>query len=318
MPWRDRYFRAMQLISWNVQWCRGLDGRVDPARIVAEIRRLGDFDVICLQEIADNFPDPRLAGSAGEDQFAALAALLPAHALIAGRAVDHPGDDAAREEDSASAVGFIATPPSGAPESLRRRRFGNAVFSRLPIGQVFRHTLPFPHDAGLAGMPRIAIEAVVIASFGALRVITTHLEYFSRRQRAAQVDALRAVYAEGYAYAGECVDDGDRSPFQRFVRPAATLFCGDFNMPGTDPLYDRMLAPFDDGTPRLHDAWNAVHPNDVQPPSFCVHQPYAPGMKPYACDFVFVNDPLREHLRDVQVDLATLASDHQPVLVTLR
>ena len=67
----------MILITWNVQWCRGVDGRVDPARIVAEAKQLADFDVLCLQEIADNFPHPRLAGSAGEDQFAALAALLP-------------------------------------------------------------------------------------------------------------------------------------------------------------------------------------------------------------------------------------------------
>ena len=46
----------MKLITWNVQWCRGVDGRVDPARIVAEAKRLADFDVLCLQEIADNFP----------------------------------------------------------------------------------------------------------------------------------------------------------------------------------------------------------------------------------------------------------------------
>ena len=52
-------------------------------------------------------------------------------------------------------------------------------------------------------------------------------------------------------------------------------------MPATDPL----LAAFDDGTPRLRDAWNAVHPEDAQPPTFCIHQPYAPGMKPYACEF---------------------------------
>ena len=35
-------------------------------------------------------------------------------------------------------------------------------------------------------------------------------------------------------------------------------------------------------------------------------------------NFIFVNDPLQEHVHDVRVDLATLASDHQPVLVTLR
>lgn len=55
----------MRLISWNVQWCRGMDGRVDPKRIAAEARRLADPDVICLQELARNFPD--MEGSAGED-----------------------------------------------------------------------------------------------------------------------------------------------------------------------------------------------------------------------------------------------------------
>ena len=69
----------MKIITWNTQWCRGIDGRVDPARIVAEAKRLADFDVLCLQEIADNFPDPRLGGSKGEDQFAAIASLLPGY-----------------------------------------------------------------------------------------------------------------------------------------------------------------------------------------------------------------------------------------------
>jgi hypothetical protein len=55
----------MRLISWNVQWCRGMNGRVDPKRIAAEARRLADPDVICLQELARNFPD--MEGSAGED-----------------------------------------------------------------------------------------------------------------------------------------------------------------------------------------------------------------------------------------------------------
>ena len=74
----------MKLITWNVQWCRGVDGRVDPVRIVAEARALADFDVLCVQEIADNFPDPRLAGNPDDDQFAALAALLPGYTAAPG------------------------------------------------------------------------------------------------------------------------------------------------------------------------------------------------------------------------------------------
>jgi endonuclease/exonuclease/phosphatase family metal-dependent hydrolase len=144
----------MILITWNVQWCRGVDGVVDPARIVAEAARLADFDVLCLQEIADNYPDPRLAGSDGHDQFARLAQLLPGFAAVPGVAVDQPGD------------------------GDRRRRFGNMILSRLPVRQVYRYLLPYPCDPGVPGMPRIAIEAVVGAPSGDLRVITTHLEYY--------------------------------------------------------------------------------------------------------------------------------------------
>jgi endonuclease/exonuclease/phosphatase family metal-dependent hydrolase len=121
--------------------------------MVDEARRLADFDVLCLQEIADNFPEPRLGSSAGEDQFALLAKLLPDHAAVPGVAVDHPGDGRAR------------------------RRFGNLILSRLPVRQVYRHLLPYPCDPGVPGMPRIALEAVVGAAFGDVRVITTHLEY---------------------------------------------------------------------------------------------------------------------------------------------
>src|SRR5213075_3202100 len=76
-PRRRRAFqpkqRPMKIITWNVQWCRGVDRRVDPARIVAHAKALADFDVLCLQEIASNFPDPKLAGSRGENQFAEIA-----------------------------------------------------------------------------------------------------------------------------------------------------------------------------------------------------------------------------------------------------
>jgi endonuclease/exonuclease/phosphatase family metal-dependent hydrolase len=45
----------MKLVTWNIQWCRGCDGRVDPQRIVDDARAFADFDVLCLQEVAANF-----------------------------------------------------------------------------------------------------------------------------------------------------------------------------------------------------------------------------------------------------------------------
>jgi endonuclease/exonuclease/phosphatase family metal-dependent hydrolase len=43
----------MKLITWNIQWCRGCDGLVDPVRIIHTVRQLADFDVLCLQEVSD-------------------------------------------------------------------------------------------------------------------------------------------------------------------------------------------------------------------------------------------------------------------------
>ncbi len=60
----------MKLITWNIQWGLGMDGRCDLARVVADA-----FDVLCLQEVSDNFPE--LRGTRGANQFAELAKLMP-------------------------------------------------------------------------------------------------------------------------------------------------------------------------------------------------------------------------------------------------
>ena len=41
----------MRLSSWNIQWGRGADGKVDLQRTVNALKAIGDLDVICLQEI---------------------------------------------------------------------------------------------------------------------------------------------------------------------------------------------------------------------------------------------------------------------------
>jgi endonuclease/exonuclease/phosphatase family metal-dependent hydrolase len=220
--------------------------------------------------------------------------LLPGFTAIPGVAVDQPADDG------------------------RRRRFGNMILSRLPVVQVYRHVLPYPLDAGVPGMPRIAIEAIVRTASGDVRVVTTHLEYYSARQRMAQVDALRAIYAEGHAYARDAavtIDDG--GPFQTFVRPRATVITGDCNFEPDSPEYRRMLAPFDDATPPLVDAWHVAHPGIAHPSTFKIYQKDEPTDPELHCDFIFVGDELRPRVRAIRVDGQTQASDHQPVILSL-
>jgi len=283
----------MKIVTWNVQWCRGIDGRVDPARIVAEARRIADFDVLCLQEVADNFPHPRLEGNDERDQFGAIAALLPGFEAVPGVAVDHPG------------------------EGARRRRFGNMILSRLPVRQVFRWLLPHPLEPGKPWMPRIAVEAVIGAPGGDVRVVTTHLEWYSVVQRAAQVEALRRIYADGHAHAREAkvtMDDG--GTFQTFLRPKATVICGDFNLEHASDLHARMIAPFDDGTPALANAFELLHPGEPYPATFCIYN-VMPGYGQLHCDFFFVSPEAAARVTGWQIDQQTQASDHQPLVLTL-
>jgi len=284
----------MELLSWNVRWCRGIDGRVDPARIAREARRLGDADVICLQEVADNYA--ALPGSAGEDQVAALAREFPEHHQAFAWGVDVP-DHQGR---------------SG------RCRFGNLILSRLPLGRVLRHSLPWPAAAGMPSMPRVALEAVVDAPFGPLRVVTTHLEYYSPAQRAAQIERLRELHAEACEHAAAQPSDAYAGgPFHHLPRPASAIVTGDFNLPPEDLLHARLQAPFGGATPRLVDAWSSLHRGSPHPASVRLHDA-EPGETPYCCDYIFLTQDLAPRLSLVRIDAETRASDHQPVMIRLR
>jgi endonuclease/exonuclease/phosphatase family metal-dependent hydrolase len=268
----------MRLLSWNVQWCRGMDGRVDPKRIAAEARRLADPDVICLQEIARNFPE--MAGSAGEDQVLELMRALEGYRGFFAPAVDIPGKKG-------------------------RRRFGNLILTRLPAGRVMRHALPWPAAPAVQSMPRAALEVVVESGFGPLRVMTTHLEYYSAHHREAQIERLKELHLEARAPHLRVEEPGSYEPHDR---AKSALVCGDFNLKPDDPLHRKML---DAG---FADAWQALNPGRPHSHTFKLHEEQE---KPYCCDYVFVTPDLAPRLRSIRIDSQTQASDHQPVMVEL-
>jgi len=279
------------LITWNIQWGRGCDDRVDLQRIVRTARGMADFDVLCLQEVARNFPD--LPGSGGEDQFRLLAELLPGYAAIEG-------------------VGTDVRAPDGA-----RNQFGNIILTRLPVLQAFRHLLPWPADPDVPSMQRVAVETVLQAPWGPLRVTTTHLEYYSARQRAAQIERLRELQAEAAAHAQDLSHTRkEGGPFENAVRPASGILTADFNFRPDDPLYARLQAPFAEDTPRYVDSWQIMHPGAPHAPTLGVFD-HEQWPQPFACDFIFVSGDLCERVREVRVNGDTDASDHQPVVLTL-
>jgi endonuclease/exonuclease/phosphatase family metal-dependent hydrolase len=273
----------MQLLQWNIQWCRGMDGRVDPARIARAARALCDPDVICLQEVADNYD--ALDGSSGENQFELLEHLFPGYSAHCACAVDVPDGKGGR------------------------RRFGNMILSRLPVRTLFRHSLPWPPEAGVQNMPRVALEAVIEAPWGLVSVSSTHLEYYSARQRAAQVGRLCELQAERAAHAAaQPAKTWKPGPFEPFARPAASILAGDFNMRPDDPQVARLLEVW-------ADAWRIAHPGTPHPPSFGLFDREF-ASEPYCCDFVLVTADLAPRIASARIDLEARESDHQPVIVT--
>ncbi|WP_028219166.1 endonuclease/exonuclease/phosphatase family protein [Paraburkholderia oxyphila] len=304
----------MRLVSWNVQWGRDALGVVDLARTVREARRLADFDVLCLQEITRGFR--ALPGGPGDDQFAELAALLPGFTVIEGIGADLGVSVCADPADPAAAPGKPAM--GRAP----RRQFGNAIATRLPVAQVFRHLLPWPADPAAPSMQRVALEAVLdvsgaTSSGRALRVLVTHLEFYSERQRLAQVDALRQLQQEAAAHAAQPAPaENAEGPFARTERPVSAIVCGDFNSAFGSAAYARMLEPLA-GSPAFIDAWTALHPGATPPPTAGVYDTVQWSDGPLACDFVFVTEDLRGRLKRCEIDGATQASDHQPIVLEL-
>ncbi|CAJ0890620.1 hypothetical protein R20233_03502 [Ralstonia sp. LMG 32965] len=281
------------ILTWNIQWGRGADGRVSLTRQLTQAHEMGEFDVLCLQEVTSGFSD--LPGQPGIDQWSELAdALGPDYTVIAGFALErHNGTHV--------------------------QRFGNAIATRLPVHHIRRHALPCPADA-TPYMPRMAIEAIVQTPFGLLRIITTHLEYYSELQRLAQINALRAIHAEGCARANQASVLGtecEAGPFRPLAQTTSTIVCGDFNCkPDSTPK--RLATVPLTWEPALHDAWEIAHGTTPQPPTFGVHDRTGWTEPAYACDFMLISDPLRPRVLRMEVNSTTQASDHQPMLLELR
>ena len=284
----------MKIITWNVQWFCGLDGMIDIARVIKDARDMADFDVICMQEVAVNYP--RLAGDASHNQPEILKSLLPGFDVFFGAAVDELS-----------------------PDGKSRQRFGNLIATRLPAAQVCHYALPYPADAtpgGVRSMPRMCTSATLTTSFGAVRVMTTHLEFYSPPMRWAQAQDLLRLHREGCAHAvNPPLMDDSGSAFQSKPHTPHCILTGDFNFEPDSPEYALLNAP-QGSVNTLHDAWPFARPEAPHLPTFRLHdRRYGPV--PIACDFMFVSDTLPAHVRRIEVNLDTRASDHQPVLLEL-
>lgn len=281
----------MRIVSWNIQWGRGADGRVDLERTASVIRDIGAVDVICLQEVAQHFPG--LSGGHGEDGVGVLSAAFPGYEAVFGAALDVPDGKGGRA------------------------RFGNLTLSRVAVGQVFRHLLPSPADPAVPSMQRMCVEVVLASDAGGVRIMNTHLEYYSDLQRGAQIERLLALHRESALRARVRVPDKDTNPgFRAWPRPASAVLCGDFNCEPGSPGHVALQADPGPEVPRLCDAWLALNGTQAHPPTVGLHGAEWPD-RAFCCDFAFVSADLVPRISALRVVSDTSASDHQPLVLDL-
>jgi endonuclease/exonuclease/phosphatase family metal-dependent hydrolase len=177
--------------------------------------------------------------------------------------------------------------------------------------QVFHHLLPHPAEGGIKHMQRQTIEAVLETKSGPLRVMTTHLEYYSAAHRAAQVARLRAIQEE--------VADNEASPakpapspYDTVPRPASLVLCGDFNIQPDDAEYAQLFRP------PLVDAWRAARPGEPDPPTTGLFDRVQWPRGGHCRDYFALTPDVARRVARIDMDAATDASDHQPLRVVLR
>lgn len=278
----------IDIVTWNIQAGKGVDGAFDLDRIARVARGWGEPDVLCLQEVARFVPE-----IAPEDQVEILSRLFPGYAAIFGAAVDRAG------------------PAADSP----RCQFGNVVLSRLPVHEVFLHPLPQPADPAVKHMPRQATEVVVAAPSGPLRVVTTHFEFHSEAQRRAQANRLVEIQREVLDNAARPPHSAAGGLYGAPIRPPRCVMCGDFNAVAESAVYDDVLGAAGDRA--FLDAWVLTHAGAPHDPTCGIFDGDQWPEGPHCRDFFFVTPDLAPLSLAVDVNVETDASDHQPLRLKL-
>ena len=230
----------LTIVSWNIQYGKGVDGRIDLHRIADVVKQDGLPEVLCLQEVSRN--DPETAN--GSDQLSELQKLFPNYEIFYGASQNRSGG-----------------------KDGGRRQFGNLILTRRSPLQVLHHLLPSPADPKARFMSRQTTEIVLSTDSGALRLMNTHLEFFSEKQQLAQVQRIRDLHEEACAQTREAGLDFPNTPFARIQRPENMLICGDFNFVPESASYRLITSAFPDDVPDLVDAWDVIHPENDRSPT---------------------------------------------------
>jgi len=284
----------MKVVTYNIQFGLGKDGRNDLRRIADEV---GGADIIGLQEVERNWEH-----SGHVDQPEQLSSLLPEYYWVYGPYFDV---DASRKN------------PDGTIHNARRQ-FGNMVLSKTPILSKRLFPLPKTATTGHRNMAVGMLEAVVGQGEGkALRIYNIHLSAKSSKDRMTQIHQIRNTIArapaQGSAWTGSSPDPLWQQDKKAPPMPDEFMLLGDFNHGVDAPEYNQLTLSNGNKNDLL-DCWTLTgNPADKGATYFPADNPKN-GSR---IDFAFVDHKLRKRIRRTWIDNDAQGSDHQPFWVSI-
>lgn len=285
----------MHLVTYNIQYGTGKDGKVDLGRIVNEI---SGADVIAMQEV-DRF----WSRSNMNDQLEEITSRLPDHHWVYGAGVDLN----ASVRDSTGRL------------QNRRRQFGNLVLSKFPILASKNHLLPKMSFHAQLSIQRSMLDCIIAGPRGHVRIASVHLAHAAPPERIAQIDFIRKLQADagqdGGVLSGEHENWQEDEEFPSW--PHNSVLLGDFNMSPDEAAYAKLAGPLDAKYGRITqsngylDAW-ILSGGDPD----AGHTKFEDtGNR--RIDYCFVSPSLADRLLAVRVDEIAQGSDHQPLWVEM-
>ncbi len=281
----------MKLVTYNIQYSKGKDGRFDLDRITEVVR---EADVICMQEVVRNFeevPD--------RDQPARIAELLPRHYWVYGPTVD-------LDASTRAADGTVQN---------QRCQFGNMVLARWPILSSRLLLLPRVRSYEMIQGQRGALEAIIDGPDGPLRIYSVHLNHLNPRHRRVEIrhllPRLFAVPGEGTGVTGPTWHGREE-----VETPSDFIVMGDFNLQPDSGEYVEIVGESDyyygrsPAGDRLVDTWTQADNSITDGVTWYDEEKnWEWGIK---LDYGFVSPGLASRVAGAWIDDEAVGSDHQP------
>jgi endonuclease/exonuclease/phosphatase family metal-dependent hydrolase len=291
----------VKLVSYNIQYGFGADGRYDLERIA---RVVTGADIIAMQEVERGWRRTRF-----DDQPEILGRLLPEHYWVYGPGFDM---DASTRMD-----GRLVN---------RRRQFGTMLLSRWPIVWSRLHLLPMRRTVAPLNTQNAALECMVRTPAGPVRFYSLHLAHIGAEERLEQIAFLQELHRrtpfQGGPWSG--VDDeperdwthGESEP----ECPLAVVWLGDFNCEPGSAEYRRITGttPYHAGASYLDGFVDAAAVAGHGHGDLYTHVKEIGGrIMKRQLDYCFVGSMLASRVRSVSVDNSEIASDHHPLRVDI-